>query len=135
LSEVPDEGFAGENMGKGAAIIPSTGVVKAPFDGTVAMLFDTHHAINLMSDDGVELLIHVGIDTVALKGAPFTPKVKDDEVIKKGQVLLEFDIDAIKAAGLSIATPVTITNSDDYASILMQPKGKVSFGDKIVEVK
>jgi PTS system D-glucosamine-specific IIC component len=135
LSEVPDQGFAEENMGKGAAIIPSTGIIKAPFDGMVSMLFETHHAINLLSDDGVELLIHVGIDTVKLKGQGFTPKVKDDDRISKGQVLMEFDIETIKAAGYSIATPVCVTNSDEYSVITASPKGEVSFGNKIIEIQ
>ncbi|MDR0868103.1 MAG: glucose PTS transporter subunit IIA [Planctomycetota bacterium] len=135
LSEVPDEGFAGENMGKGAAIVPSKGVIKAPFDGTVAMVFDTLHAINLVSDDGVEVLIHVGIDTVKLRGKGFSPKVKDDDKITKGQVLMEFDIPTITNAGYSLATPVVITNSDAYGSITASPKGKVTFGDKILAVK
>jgi glucose-specific phosphotransferase system IIA component len=99
------------------------------------MLFDTHHAINLTSDDGVELLIHIGIDTVGLKGAPFTPKVKDDERFVKGQVLMEFDIDAIKAAGLSIVTPICVTNSDDYVSVEAASKGPVSYGDQALLIK
>jgi PTS system D-glucosamine-specific IIC component len=136
MTEVPDEGFAQEAMGKGAAVIPSKGVIRAPFDGIVSMLFDTHHAINLTSKDGVELLIHIGIDTVKLGGKCFTPKAKEDERVTKGQVLMEFDIEGIKKAGYPIVSPICVINSGDYSSVVMAaPKGPVASGDTIIEVK
>lgn len=120
LSEVPDETFASGMLGKGIAIEPEEGKVYAPFDGTCAMIFDTLHAMGLRSDTNVELLIHVGIDTVGLNGVPFTAHVKNGEAIKKGQLLLEFDIDAIRAAGLSVITPVIVSNEAEAGEVWIE---------------
>lgn len=117
LSEVNDPTFAEEMLGKGAAIIPSVGKVVAPMDGTVAMVFDTKHAISMTSESGVEILIHIGLDTVSLKGEPFTAHVAAGDKVKAGDLLLEFDIDAIKAAGLDTVSPIVICNTPDYSEI------------------
>lgn len=117
LSEVKDPTFAQEILGKGAAVIPEKGIVYAPFDGTVDAMFDTGHAVGLVNEDGVELLVHVGIDTVNLKGEYFTTKKKSGDTVKKGDVLIEFDIDKIKAAGYDMTTPIIISNTDHFAKV------------------
>ena len=117
MSEVSDPTFGQEILGKGVAIIPSVGKVVAPIDGTVEMIFDTKHAISMSSDSGIQLIIHVGLDTVTLKGEPFTTHVEAGQKVKAGDLMLEFDIDAIKAAGLETITPLVICNSDEYKEI------------------
>ena len=117
LTEVKDPTFSQEILGKGAAIIPEKGVVYAPFDGKVDAVFETGHALGLVSEDGVELLVHVGIDTVNLKGKHFTPKKKSGDTMKKGDILLEFDIDKIKADGYDVTTPIIISNTDHFAKV------------------
>lgn len=117
LSNVADETFASGMMGKGIAVEPKDGKVYAPFDGTCVMMFDTLHALGLKSNDGIELLVHVGINTVGLDGKPFIAHVQSGETIKKGQLLLEFDIDAIKEAGLAITTPIIVTNESEIGSV------------------
>lgn len=116
LSDVPDGAFAGGEMGKGVGIEPTEGKVYAPFDGTVDMLFDTKHAIGLASNEGVEMLIHIGLDTVELNGQFFTAHVKTGDAIRKGQLLIEFDKDQI-AKNYSTITPVLVTNFDQYGKI------------------
>ena len=116
LSEVPDEAFGSGAMGQGVGIEPAEGKVYAPFDGTVEMVFDTKHAIGLTSSDGISLLIHVGLDTVELKGQYFTAHVSAGDPIKKGQLLLEFDLDKI-AEKYKTVTPVLVVNTDEYASV------------------
>lgn len=118
LSAVPDETFASGLMGQGVAIIPSTGNLYAPFEGTVTSIFQTKHAIGLTSDSGVELLIHVGIDTVELKGEGFEPQVKEGDIIKKGQLLMTVDLDNIKEKGYQTITPIIVTNSANYIDVL-----------------
>lgn len=132
LSEVPDDAFASGALGNGVALIPDNGKVYAPFDGTVKVFFKTGHAIGLVSDSGMELLIHVGIDTVNLEGKYYTPKAKEGDHIKKGQLLLEFDKNNIEKAGYSTMTPVIITNSDKYPNIHCEMNKKVSVGDVII---
>ena len=117
LSEVPDETFASGVLGDGVGIQPAEGKVYAPFDCTVAAVFDTKHAIGLETSDGVELLIHIGMDTVKLNGEPFTVYVEAGETVKAGGLLVEFDMDKIKAAGLDTVTPVIVTNPGKYKSI------------------
>ena len=114
VTEVPDPTFAEGLLGNGIAIIPTDGKVYSPVDGTVETMFDTGHAVALTSTTGVEILIHVGLETVGLNGAPFTVKCKNGDTVKKGQLLLEADLEAIKAAGLPVITPVLVCNSDEY---------------------
>lgn len=118
LSQVDDDAFSSEAMGKGVAIIPDEGKVYSPFSGKIAALFSTKHALGLVSDDGVEVLIHVGIDTVKLDGKHFKTTFKSGDVIKEGDLLLEFDSQAIKEAGYDIITPVIITNSDRFLEVV-----------------
>lgn len=117
LEEVEDEVFSSGALGKGLAIVPVEGKVLAPFDGTVVSVFPTLHAICLESNNGVELLIHVGIDTVSLKGAPFKSYIEKGQKVTSGQLMNEFDIGAISAAGLSLHTPVIITNLEETSEL------------------
>ncbi|MGG5373265.1 beta-glucoside-specific PTS transporter subunit IIABC [Enterococcus sp. AZ196] len=117
LAQIQDEVFSKELMGKGFAVLPSEGKVYAPFDGEVTMLFDTLHAIGLTSTQGAEVLIHVGMDTVNLKGQHFTPKVKVGDQVKAGDLLLEFDLEKIKEAGYLTDTPVVVTNGMPYTVV------------------
>lgn len=133
-SEVPDPTFAEEMLGKGIAIKPAVGRVYAPVDATVGMIFDTKHAITLTSEGGAEILIHIGLDTVSLNGAPFTVHVNSDDKVKKGDLLIEFDMDAIKAAGLETITPVIICNSDDFAGLERFVGKQVKPGDTVMEI-
>lgn len=134
LDQVPDSTFASGLLGKGVAIIPSVGRVIAPFSGEVASLFQTKHAIGLLSDSGIELLIHVGIDTVKLDGVPFTAHVKEGDKFKAGDVLLEFDRQAILDAGYDLATPIIISNSDDYRSVDIESTSVVDAGQPLLSV-
>ena len=118
LSEVKDEAFSSEAMGKGCAIIPTEGTVCAPFDGTIVGLLDSHHAVGMESENGIEILIHVGMDTVKLNGKHFVSHVEQGQKVKKGQLLLEFDIPAIQKAGYEVVTPVIIANTDEFSDIV-----------------
>lgn len=119
LSEVKDAGFSNGAMGRGAAVKPANGKVYAPFDGVVEVLFPTMHAIGLKSMEGIDILIHIGIDTVKLAGQYFTAHVKQGDRISKGQVLVEFDLAAIENAGYDTTTSIVVTNSSDYAMITL----------------
>lgn len=134
LSEVHDEVFASEMMGKGCAVIPEEGKVYAPFDGKVVGLLDNHHAVGMESTDGVEILIHVGMDTVKLNGRCFTIHVEEGEQVKKGQLLLEFDILGIKEAGYEVTTPIVVTNSDEFNDVEMKAEGQVTVGVELLEL-
>lgn len=123
LSEVKDPAFADGALGDGVAIIPENGTIVAPFDGTVSMIFETGHAVGLMSEDGVEVLIHVGLDTVNLEGKYFEKKVNNGDKVVAGQPLIQFDLDAVRNAGYDVTTPVLVTNMDKFKAL-----GKVSEG-------
>ena len=114
LTEVPDPTFAEGMLGNGIAVVPADGKVYAPCDATVDMMFTTGHAVSLVADCGAEILIHVGLETVSLEGKPFTVHVANGDKVTKGQLLLEADLEAIKAAGLPTITPMLICNTDDY---------------------
>jgi len=120
LSSVPDEVFSSGAMGEGLAIDPSDNKLYAPFDGTVVMVAPTKHAIGLRSEYGVELLVHIGLDTVTLEGKPFTLHVEDGTKFKKGDLLIEFDKEFIKKQGLQTITPVIITNSSAYREVIVE---------------
>lgn len=129
LSEVKDEAFSSGILGKGAAIIPEEGVVYAPADGKISAFFTTGHAIGIKTTDGLELLIHVGMDTVQLDGKGFTPLAKVGDKAKKGQKLLEFDKELIKAEGYSTVTPVLISNFEQFDEIVATDENHVQAGD------
>lgn len=120
LSEVKDETFASGMMGDGYGVIPAEGRVYAPCDGTCETVFHTLHALGLTFNNGVQLLIHVGLDTVTLEGKPFKAHIASGQTFKKGDLLLEFDIEAIKNAGLEIQTPILVSNADEFKSVTIE---------------
>lgn len=132
LTEVSDEAFASGMLGKGVAIIPEQGEVYAPCDGEVVALFPTGHAIGIKSADGVEVLIHVGMDTVKLEGKGFTPMVKQGDTVTRGQLLLKFDMELIKEQGYSLITPVIISNTNEFADVIVEADGRVTAGTKLL---
>ena len=135
LAEVKDETFAGEVLGKGMAVIPSEGVVKAPCDAEVSMVFDTKHAIGLTTESGIELLIHVGLNTVELEGKYYTVHVNDGDKVKKGQTLITFEMDKIKDAGYDVTTPMIVTNTDDFEEVTFLNAGTVNTDSRVLEVR
>lgn len=134
LSEVNDDVFSKEVLGKGAAILPSEGKVYAPADGTLTVFFETGHAVGMQTAGGAELLIHVGLDTVNLQGKYFTPKAKAGDQVKAGQLLLEFDLEAIKKEGYDTVIPIIVTNTPDYSSVLPASEGTVKAGDTFLKL-
>ena len=134
LEMVKDEVFSKGLLGKGVAIEPSEGKVVSPVDGVITTLFPTYHAIGITSDNGAEILIHVGMDTVQLEGKCFSPKIAQGDKVKAGQLLLEFDINGIKEAGLPVTTPVIITNSDKYLDIIETDKKKIEYKEELINV-
>lgn len=135
LEDVDDEVFSQKILGEGAAVEPSEGKLYAPCDGKIDSVFDTKHAVNMVSDDGVEILLHIGIDTVKLGGQYFEAHVSDGQEVKKGDLLISFDMDKIKAAGYKVTTPIIIGNTDDYASVEPVAQNSVSAGDMILKIK
>jgi PTS system beta-glucosides-specific IIC component len=135
LDEVNDPVFKEKILGDGIAIKPSKGQVLAPVDGTVALLFETKHAITLRSEQGAEVLIHIGLDTVNLKGEFFTAHVKTNDSVKTGDLLLEFDMDKIKAAGYDLISPIVICNTAAYTEIIPHAGNSVKQLDKIITIK
>ena len=135
LSEVKDEAFSSGMMGQGIAIEPATGKLYAPCDGEIMTFFPTGHAVGIVSNTGAEILIHVGMDTVNLNGEGFTPRKKQGDTVKKGDLLLEFDIDRIKSAGYSLVTPVIITNTDAYASVKPTEQSEIKAGEVLLYLK
>ena len=134
LLESSDEVFSSETVGKGCLIIPEDNKVYAPFDGTITTLFPTKHAIGITSKDGVELLIHIGINTVNLQGKGFEARVEQGDVVKKGDLLLEFDSSIINEAGLSCEIPVIVTNSKDYLDVIELDYNSHKHGEDILAI-
>lgn len=135
LSEVSDPTFSEEILGKGAAIIPSEGRVVSPVDGKVELMFDTGHAVSLCSEDGTEVLVHVGLDTVKLAGMHYKVHKKNGDAVKKGDLLIEFDLDAIRAEGYDPITPVVICNTDAYSSVQAHTGMTVGAQDTLLTLK
>lgn len=135
IKEVSDPTFSEEVLGKGTAIIPADGKFYAPVDGTISTVFPTGHAAAITSSEGVEILIHIGLDTVKLEGKYFTIHAEEGQEIKKGDLILEADLDQIKAEGYDIITPVIICNSDEYSEIQMMEPGDVTQGDDILKLQ
>ena len=134
LEKVEDEVFSSKMLGDGVAIEPAEGKVVSPVNGKVTVVFDTKHAVGILSDDGVEVLIHIGLDTVQLNGQHFNTHVKVDDTVKVGDLLVEFDKKAINEAGYKTVTPVIISNADDYSEIKTIASGNVKLKDKLLEV-
>ena len=134
LTDVKDEVFSSEAMGKGVAIEPSEGKVLAPFDGKIVSLLDSHHAVGIEGNNQVEILIHVGMDTVKLEGKYFTPHVKEGDTVKKGDLLIEFDIQGIQDAGYPVTTPVVVTNTDEFEDVVAVVSGNVKAGEELLKL-
>ena len=134
LANVPDEAFSAGVLGKGIAIEPSEGRVVAPADATVTTLFPTGHAIGLITDKGAELLIHIGMDTVKLEGKYFKAHVKQGDKVKKGQLLIEFDVEKIKEAGYPVVTPVLVTNTASYLDVVPTEAGSIQEKENLITV-
>lgn len=132
IKEVKDPTFAEEILGKGIAIIPSEGKVYAPADGTVSTVFPTGHAVGVTTPDGVEILIHVGMDTVELKGQFFHTMVEADQKVKKGDLLLEADMEGISNAGYDTVTPMIICNTTDFSDVTCKAQGMVEVGEEVI---
>lgn len=136
LENVEDEVFSQKILGDGAAIEPADGNLYAPCDGTIHSVFDTCHGVNMVSDDGAEILLHIGIDTVKLGGKHFKAHVSEGQRVKRGDLLITFDPEAIKAEGCKITTPLIICNTDDYKSVAVTTEGggSISAGNKFIEI-
>ena len=135
LADVKDEAFASGVLGNGIAIEPSDGELVAPADGEISSTFETHHAVGMTTADGAELLMHIGIDTVKLGGKHFTYLVNEGDKVKKGQPLIRFELEAIKAEGYPVTTPIIVCNTDDYAAVEAKASGTVKQGDALLELK
>jgi len=135
IKEVSDPTFSEEVLGKGVAVIPSDGKFCAPADGTVTTVFPTGHAAAVTTEDGAEVLIHIGLDTVKLNGSHFTIVASEGQKVKAGDLLIEADLAQIKAEGYDIITPIVICNSDDFSEILPEADKDVVQGDPIVVLK
>ena len=134
LENVEDDVFSQKILGEGIAVEPSEGRLYAPCDGRINSIFDTKHAVTIQSADGADVLLHIGIDTVKLGGKHFESHVSDGQEVKKGDLLVTFDIDAIKAEGYKLTTPLIIGNTDDYSSFSPAAQGKISAGDVILRM-
>lgn len=134
LKEVNDPTFSQEILGKGVAIIPSEGKIVAPADGTISVFFETKHAVSISAENGVEIIVHVGLDTVNLKGEHFTAHKQQGDKVKAGELLLEFDMKAIKAAGYDVITPVIICNTPDFPDMVCHTGQDVKELDTIIEL-
>jgi PTS system, glucose subfamily, IIA component len=135
ITEIPDEAFASGALGKGVGIEPAEGKVYAPCDGVVSVVFNTKHALGLETENGTEVLIHVGINTVNLNGKYFTVKVKEGDSVKKGQLLLEFEMNKIKEEGYSLMTPVLLTNAEQYDEVSLKTGRNFEVGHVIMDIK
>ena len=135
LADVKDEAFASGVLGDGIAIEPADGELVAPADGEISSTFETHHAVGMTTADGAELLMHIGIDTVKLGGKHFTYLINEGDKVKKGQPLIRFELEAIKAEGYPVTTPVIVCNTDDYAAVEAKASGTVKQGDALLELK
>lgn len=135
VAEVNDPTFSQGLLGDGVAVIPEEGKIYAPEDGTIGMVFDTLHAVSMTTEYGAEILIHVGLDTVKLKGEGFEGHVKSGDKVKKGQLLLTADLEKIKEAGYDIITPMLICNTAEYASVEAITGKSVNAGDDILRVE
>lgn len=135
LSEVPDKAFAEGILGKGGAIEPDEGKLYAPADGIVETLFQNMHAVNLRTENGCELMLHIGVDTVKPESKYFTSHIAEGQHVKKGDLMISFDKEAMEAAGYRMITPLTVTNSDECVLVTLQANGNVRAGDEFLWVE
>ena len=134
LTSSRDDAFASEALGKGCLLIPANGKVYSPCDGVVRTLFPTKHAIGIVTDNGCEILIHIGVNTVALEGKYFETHIAQGDKVEAGQLLVEFDKEKIEAEGYSCEIPVIITNTTDYLDVVELDHGQHNHGDKMLKV-
>ena len=134
VAQVPDPAFAENMLGYGMAVIPSEGKVYAPCDATVENMFHTGHAVTLVAENGAEILVHIGLDTVKLGGKHFTVHCANGDKVKKGDLLIEFDLEAIKAEGFNTITPMLICNSGDYGTFKTNVNKAVTNADVVIEL-
>ncbi|MGN1105373.1 MAG: PTS glucose transporter subunit IIA, partial [Huintestinicola sp.] len=135
LEDVNDEAFSSKVLGEGAAIEPREGKLYSPCDGRVNMIFDTKHAVSLVSGEGCEILLHIGIDTVKLGGKFFEAHVTDGQEIHRGDLLISFDLEGIRNEGYQLTTPMVVCNADEYNSVKAASSEQVSVGEKLIEIK
>ena len=135
LKEVYDPTFNSGMLGQGVAIVPSEGKIYAPADGEIGMVFETLHAVSMTADNGVEILVHVGLDTVELKGEGFEAHVQAGDKVKKGDLMLSVDLDAVQAAGYDIVTPILVCNTDEYAAVEGLAGKDVVPGEDVVKIQ
>lgn len=135
LRDINDPTFAKEILGPGVGIIPKDGVLCAPCDGKVSLIADTCHAVSITAENGAEILMHLGIDTVELKGEHFEAIAKVEDNVSAGEVLIKFDIDAIKQKGYDIVTPLIVCNYNEFSNIETIANGEVSVGDELLKVE
>lgn len=135
VAQVNDPTFSEDILGRGMAIRPTGGRVVAPVDGVVTQMFETGHAVSLTSRDGVELLVHVGLDTIRLKGEHYTIRAHTGDEVKAGDVLMECDLTAIQAAGYDIITPIVVIDANQYASVEMETGRTVTELDEIIRIE
>lgn len=134
LDTLSDEAFSSKSMGDGIAVIPKIGRVIAPFDCNIDSIFPTNHALGITSNEGIELMIHVGIDTVKLEGKHFKAFVKNDDKVKKGDTLIEFDIANIIKEGFDIVTPIIVSNTENYLDIIGTDNKEIKFGEQLIKI-
>ena len=134
LEQVNDPTFSEGMLGKGVAVIPTEGKIYAPADGEISLVFDTLHAVSMTTKDGVEILVHVGLDTVKLKGDGFTAHVTTGDTVKKGDLLLSVDLEVLKGAGYDTVTPMVICNTDDYAEVETKELTEVEPGNDLLQI-
>lgn len=134
IQEVSDPTFGEEILGKGVAIKPEEGKYYAPADGEISLLFDTLHAVSITTAEGAEILIHIGLDTVALKGEHFKAHVKTGDTVKKGDLLITVDLEQVKAAGYDVITPMVICNTDEFATVNAVTGSSVEPGETVLEL-
>ena len=135
VSDVKDETFASGMLGKGAGIEPTSGRVVSPTNGEVTIMFPTKHAVSILSEDGAEILVHIGLDTVKLNGEHFTSHVEVGQKVKKGDLLVEFDMEAVKAAGYDVTSPVLVCNPDAFSTFENIKFGDVKEGEEIIKLE
>jgi len=134
MSEVNDPTFSQEILGKGVAVVPSEGKVVAPASGEVVVMFETKHAVSIRTEDGAELIIHIGLDTVNLRGEHFTAHVAQGDHVKVGDVLVEFDMEAIKEAGYDVITPIVVCNTPDFPNMVCHTGMEVKALDPVIDL-
>jgi PTS system glucose-specific IIA component len=135
IDKVPDEVLASRMVGEGIAIIPDNGIIKSPCDGKIIQIFSTNHALGIISEEGLEILIHMGIDTVELKGEGYKRLIEEEQVVKKGDPLMEMDLELIKEKGKEIITPIIITNMEKVKGLYPCDVDRVVEDDVVMKVR